>query len=120
MKTLQLFRVGLAGIVGLSFATMARAGELQPAQANVTSLGDATVVTYYTAGADGFDLVATAQADEDGSGVPLRFMATLMPGQRVVISVPQAEGQPPVAVEFARIGDRLEVTRSPTKVALHQ
>lgn len=99
--------------LGVAF-TSARADVLEPLQANVTTLGPATIVTYYAPGADGLAFVATAQAGEDGSAAPLRFAVTLAPTQRVVISVPQAAGAPPLQVTFARIGNRLEVMRSTT------
>ena len=112
-----IFRLGLAGLIGLTYATVARAGDLRPIEANVATLGAVTVVTYYTPGPEGFDLVATAQTGEDGGPVPLRFTATLAPGQRAVISVPRAAGEPPLAVEFARVGDRVEVREVPKKMA---
>ena len=113
-----IFRLGLAGLVGLTCATAARANDLRPIEANVATLGAVTVVTYYTPGPEGFDLVATAQTGEDGDAVPLRFTATLAPGQRAVISVPRAEGEPPLAVEFVRTDDRLEVREATKKVVL--
>ena len=115
--TARTFRLALAGLVGLTYATGARAGDLRPIEANVATLGAVTVVTYYTPGPEGFDLVATAQTGEDGAAVPLRFTATLAPDQRVVISVPRAVGEPPLAVEFARVGDRVEVRETPEKLA---
>jgi hypothetical protein len=114
----RTFRLGLAGLVGLTCATAARADELRPIEANVATLGAVTVVTYFSPGPDGFDLVSTAQTGEDGTAVPLRFTATLSPGQRVVLSVPQAVGEPPLAVEFARVGDRVEVREMPKKAVL--
>ena len=114
----RIFRLGLAGLLGLTSATAARAAELQPIEANLVTLGAVTVVTYFTPGPNGFELVSTAQTGEDGTAVPLRFMATLTPGQRVVLSVPRAEGEPPLAVEFVRIDDRLEVREATKKVVL--
>ena len=113
-----IFRLGLAGLIGLTYATVARAGDLRPIEASVATLGAVTVITYYTPGPEGFDLVSTAQTGEDGAAVPLRFAATLAPGQRVVISVPRAAGEPPLAVEFAHVGDRVEVRETPKKLAL--
>jgi hypothetical protein len=92
---------------------MATAAELQPVKANVAQLGAVSVITYYTTGPKGLDLVAVAQLGEAEAAVPLRFTATLAPDQRVAISVPQALGQPALAVEFTRIGDRIEVTQTP-------
>ena len=119
MIATPLFRLGLAGIIGLAYANVSRADELRPIEANVATLGAVTVVTYYTPGPEGFDLVATAQTGADEAAVPLRFTATLAPGQRVVISVPQTVGEPPTMVEFARIGDRLEVRQTPKRVVLN-
>jgi hypothetical protein len=116
--TARGFRLGLAGLIGLAWTTLAQAGELRPIEANVATLGAVTVITYYTPGPEGFDLVSTAQTSEDEAAVPLRFTATLAPGQRVVISVPRAAGELPLAVEFARVGDRVEVTSTPKRLAL--
>jgi hypothetical protein len=113
MVAQRLFQLGLAGILGFICATMAQAAELQPVEANVTTLGPVSVITYYTAGPQGLEVVATAQVGEADTAVPLRFTATLAPSPRVAISVPQGPGEPPLAVELARIGDRLEVTRTP-------
>jgi hypothetical protein len=104
----------------LAYTNVGQAGELlQPIEANVATLGAVTVVTYYTPGPEGLDLVATAQTGQDEAALPLRFTATLAPDQRVVISVPQAVGEPPTAVEFVRVGDRLEVRQTPKRVVLN-
>lgn len=108
-----LLRTGLAGILGTASLGPATAAELQPIEANVAHLGQVSVITYYTRGPQGLDLVATAQLGEAEAALPLRFTATLAPDQRVAISVPQGLDQPALAVEFARVGDRIEVTQTP-------
>jgi hypothetical protein len=88
----------------------ARAAELAPMQAKTIALGDLTGVAYYTAAADGYRVVATLAAGEAAS--PFRVVVTLVPGQKIVISIPQAVGQPAKEVEFARIGDAIAVSES--------
>ena len=42
--------------------------------------------------------------------MPIRFVSTLAPGQRLVISVPQAVDKPSVDFEIVRNGDLVLVT----------
>jgi hypothetical protein len=63
-------------------------------------------------------VVATLAAGEASS--PVRVVVTLVAGQKMVVSVPQAAGQPAKEIEFARIGDAVTVSESAatTKTAM--
>ncbi|MDX8481525.1 hypothetical protein RFN28_24125 [Mesorhizobium sp. VK24D] len=60
----------------------------------------------------GYNVVATLASGAEG--LPIRFSSTLRPGQRVVISVPQAIGEPSVNFEIIRDGDVLLVSEPVT------
>ena len=114
--------VGVAG-VAVSFAeetapqplscTSADAVSLAPVTASTVTLGAYTGVAYYTAGAAGYQVVATVAPGE--AGAPIRFVATLADGQDVILSVPQAIGMPALEVEFQRCGDTV-VVRGPASL----
>ncbi len=84
----------------------AQAGELQPIAAQSISLGDVAGVAYYTVEPDGYRVVATVAAQDKA---PVRFIATLSPGQKVVVSVPGKVGEKESQLVLARMGDRLVV-----------
>ena len=88
-------------------ATGAAAAELPPQSAESIHLAGFDGVVYYTAEQDGYRVVTTLASGAEQQ--PIRFVSTLAPGQRVVISVPQAEGQPAVDFEIQRTGDSLFV-----------
>jgi hypothetical protein len=68
------------------------------------ALGEFSGVLYYVPVSDGYRVVATVSSGERVT--PLRFSATLAPGQSVVFSVPSQSGTPE-RLEVARAGDRL-------------
>lgn len=80
--------------------------ELTPGSGYSVRLPHAEGVVYYTVEPEGFRVVTTLASTD---GTPLRFVATLAPGQRIVLSVPQAVGQPPVDLEIQRDGEMLRV-----------
>lgn len=65
-------------------------------------------IVYYTVEQDGYRVVATLASGAEG--LPIRFIATLGPGQRIVISVPQSVDQPSVDFEILRDCDALLVS----------
>jgi hypothetical protein len=108
----------LAGTVYLAAALtcgVAVGEELRPIQGKSISLGDVSGVAYYTVEKDGFALVATVASGE--MATPIRFMATLLPGQKTVISVPREFGQAALTVEFIRTDDRIEIGPEKKKLA---
>jgi hypothetical protein len=44
-----------------------------------------------------------------GAETPVRFIATLAPGQSVTLSTPRKLGEPPVEMRFQHLGDGLFV-----------
>ena len=93
-------------ILAALVATAASAEELRPIEAKSISLGDVSGIAYYTVQPDGYEVVATLATAE--TATPVRFVATLTPGQRVTLSVPAGPGAPEVRVDISRVGDRLE------------
>ena len=64
-------------------------------------LGELHGIAYYTMEDAGYSVVATL-AGQDGR--PVRFESTLLPGQKVVVSIPGHRGSQGQTVEFARQG----------------
>jgi hypothetical protein len=81
-----------------------RADGLRPVEAKSIDLGDVSGVAYYTAERDGFHVVTTLAQGE--AGTPIRVVSVLAPGQRVVLSTPQAG-----ALEISRQGDSVLVRK---------
>lgn len=84
------------------------AEELEPLRGKSIELGAAAGVAYYTVGEGGYRVVATLAAGE--AATPVRFIATLSPGQSVVLSVPQASNEAAREVEIKRTGDAITVS----------
>ena len=114
MKTVTIVTAGLFATALFTATTMARTGStpapgtLAPLQAQSIKLGPVTGIAYYAVQPDGYHLVATLAAGEDAS--PMRFETTLVADQKVVLSVPQAAGQPALEVQFAHSGEGISVT----------
>jgi len=88
----------------------ARAAELPPMQGMSLQLGELHGVAYYTVEETGYSVVATLAGRE---GTPVRFESTLLPGQKVVVSIPGHRGSQGQTVEFARQGHRMLVETTP-------
>jgi hypothetical protein len=97
----------LAAIATLTVAGAVHAESLRPVQARKVDLGALAGVAYYTVEQDGHRLVVSLKAPETDK--PLRFVATLAPGQAVTLSVPRQAGEPPVEVHFVRHGEQIVV-----------
>jgi len=98
---------GALFIAGALFAGAVSASELKPMQGKSIMLGDVSGTAYYTVESDGFRVVATLASGE--TATPVRFVATLLPGQKTVFSVPREPGLSALTVEIARVGDRVHV-----------
>lgn len=81
--------------------------KLAPVCLDIVHLGSVSAMTYYTEEEDGFRVVTTIQEDGRETPVPVRFVTTLQPGQRAIVSVPAEVGEKAWAVELVRDGDRL-------------
>lgn len=103
IKTLTLLSSAL--IAAAAFTGPAKSEELAPYAGRTIALGDMRGTVYYAT--NGADFVVVATLDSDGR--PIRFVATLQPGQSTKISTPGAVDQPEKAIEFMRDGDRLLV-----------
>ena len=114
--------LGIAGLATISSAettpqsltcTSADAVSITPVAAKTVTLGTYTGVAYYTVEDAGYQVVATVAPGE--AGVPIRFVSTLVDGQRAVLSVPQAVGSPALEMEFQRCGEAVLV-RAPASI----
>lgn len=102
-RCLWLAALALAG-------SSAHAGELAALNAESVDLGSFRGIVYYTVETEGYRVVATLGSGTEGQ--PIRFVSTLEPGQRMLISLPQAVGQPSIDLEITRDGDALLVGES--------
>ena len=96
----------LAGLVGA--VGTAQGQDLLPLQAGKVSLGDFNGVAYYTVEKDGLRVVATMAQGE--SGISIRFVATLAPGQKTLLSIAGGVGQSEQIVELVRVNDRISIS----------
>ncbi|MEO3998334.1 hypothetical protein [Mesorhizobium sp. CAU 1732] len=103
-----MIRIAAGLIAALGLAGAAQAEELRPLQARSIEIGSTTGVAYYQVSDDGFRVVATLVSGE--ANVPVRVIATLMPGQGVVLSVPQALNEASREVEIRRVNDTVTVS----------
>jgi hypothetical protein len=110
-----MIRFALAVLAAAVGVGMAQAGELRPMQAGSIAMGEVRGVAYYTVTAEGYEVVATLAAGEDGT--PMRFEATLIAGQRILLSVPRRVDERPFEVEIVRLGDTLVVSEPTEEVS---
>ncbi len=94
---------------GALVSSAAHAAELRPMEASSIALGDVSGVAYYTAENDGYRVATTLASGE--SATPIRFITSLLPGQKAILSVPREPGLSPISVEISRTGDRVTVTK---------
>ncbi len=102
----MVIKLSISAFMAVLAMGTAQAGELQPIAAQSISLGGVAGVAYYTVEPDGYRVVATMAAQD---GTPIRFVATLAPGQEVVISAPGKVGEKESQLVLARMGDRLVI-----------
>jgi hypothetical protein len=101
LAALTTFAIG----TGIAIVGAAYADTFKPVQAQHVALGAFDGIAYYTVEKDGHHLVVTMQAGE--TSTPVRFAATLAPGQGVTLSVPRRAGEAPVEVHFVRQGEQI-------------
>jgi hypothetical protein len=80
---------------------------LAPLSGHSIHLADFDGVVYYTVERDGYQVVATLASGAEER--PIRFLTTLAPGQRMLISVPRQVGEPSLDFEIVRAEDDLVV-----------
>jgi len=93
-------------LAGFAAIGPAAAAELAPQSGYSVHLSKMDGTVYYTVEEGGYQVVATLAV---GEGLPIRFVSTLVPGQRMIVSVPQSVDQPPIDFEIKRDGDVLRV-----------
>jgi hypothetical protein len=104
-------RVFLATALLGSGLTPTLAAELvSPLDGFQATLGSLAISIYYEPIHTEFHVVIAAGAEEPDSVI--RFVSNLAPGQRVVVSVPRAVGQPARELQLHRVGDKLDLERS--------
>jgi hypothetical protein len=84
----------------------ANAESVRPIEARSIDLGGVSGIAYYTVERDGFHVVTTVAQGE--TGMPIRVVSVLEPGQSVVLSTPQPAG----AIEIIRQGDNVLVRKA--------
>jgi hypothetical protein len=99
-------------LVASAVAFKTRAEELLPMHAESLQLGDINGVAYYTVQGPGYHLIATLAGE---GGTPVRYESTLLPGQKVVVSIPGVVDAKNRTVEFLRDGDHLLVESEPVQ-----
>ncbi|ABR64088.1 hypothetical protein GOC91_05305 [Sinorhizobium medicae] len=91
----------------LAMSGGASASELAPGNGHSIHLGHFNGTIYYSVEKDGYRVVATLASGAEAQ--PIRFVSTLVAGERLTISVPQAAGEPSVDFEIIRNGTVLLV-----------
>jgi hypothetical protein len=95
-------------VTAFAFASLgdAHAAGVRPIEAKSIDLGEVSGIAYYTVERDGLHVVTTLAQGE--TGMPIRVVSVLAPGQSVVLSTPHPGG----AIEIRRKGDSLFVSRA--------
>jgi len=107
-------RVVLAAVVLVatvaSSAWAARARELGPLEALSLRFGEMNGVAYYTVQGPSYRVVATLASE---GGTPVRFEGNLLPGQKLVVSIPDGARAKAQTIALLRQGNRLLVEANP-------
>jgi hypothetical protein len=93
-----------------SWSSPAHAKELGPLQALSLQFGETTGVAYYTVQGPSYHVVATLASE---GGIPVRFEGSLLPGEKLVVSVPDGAKAKAHAIRLFRQGNRLLVEPNP-------
>jgi len=102
----------IATVASCSWAVSwaARAKELAPLEALSLQFGDMNGVAYYTVQGPSYRVVATLATE---AGIPVRFEGSLLPGQKLVVSIPDSARAKAQTIELFRQGNRLLVEANP-------
>ena len=100
----------LAATLTLSSFGLAHADGIRPIQAQSIDLGGVLGSAYYTVEQSGFRVVSTLSQGE--ASTPVRMIAVLTPGQRVLLSTASEVGREPIEVEISREADTLVVRKA--------
>jgi hypothetical protein len=106
----------LAVVLATAIADV-KAAQVYEGQAVTTELSpNASAVTYWVSGSDGWHVVTTVNSafsldgDTEQHAV-VRFSSVLLPGQSQLISVPVAIGEQQQVLRIRRLGDQIEVAK---------
>ena len=105
---MRTFAMLLSALAITCITGSANAAELAPIEGLSIKLANVAGNAHYTIERDGYRVVATLASSEEAT--PVRFIATLLSGQKVVVSIPRAFGQSVVELEIKRIEDRVFVS----------
>jgi hypothetical protein len=108
-------RLTAVAVACFAMTGVSAAAELAPDSGYSVRLDRFEGAVYYTEGQDGYRVVATLASGAEEQ--PIRFISTLAPGQRMVISVPQSVDQPSIDFEIVRDGDVMLVSEPISAVA---
>jgi hypothetical protein len=100
VMTKRFTAYALAALACMAMCDASMAGELAPGSGYTVHLDHCYGVVYYSVEQDGYRVVVTLASGIDEQ--PIRFISTLGPGERFVISVPRAVNQPSVDLEILR------------------
>jgi hypothetical protein len=106
--TMRMIAMLLSALAVTVVTGSAHAAELAPIEGFSIKIANVTGTAYYTVEKDGYQVVATLASGEEAT--PIRFVATLLGGQKVMVSVPRAIGQDALEIEIERIEDRVFVS----------
>ena len=88
----------------------ARAQELAPLEALSLRFGEMNGVAYYTVQGPSYRVAATLATE---GGTPVRFEGSLLPGQKLAVSIPDSASAEAQTIELVRQGNRLLVEANP-------
>ena len=91
--------IGATAACGL-IAAAANADRLHPVEGRTLEFGPMHASVYYTEDGSGDRVVATVIAGPEST--PMRLIATLQPGQSLILSVPGAAGTPAVGFRLTQ------------------
>jgi hypothetical protein len=102
----MIMRLVIATLLALPLTFATAQGEpLKPGTAVTANIGNLSIITYYTRNTDGLHVVSTARVGDLDLAPVFRVTSVLLPGQEVVISVPQPLGGEPLQLRLVREGD---------------
>jgi hypothetical protein len=98
----------LSLLLSAALPSAAAADDLKPLEAGTFLLGMHTASIYYTVEGASYAVVTTIAPASDAPGAPVRFTASLFPGQKQTIAVGAfATTAAPAVLEVVRTGDTL-------------
>jgi hypothetical protein len=107
----------VALVLGSVMPLGADAGGLRPLEAGIVALGTYTASVYYTVSCDTYEVVTTIAPCPEASGMPIRFVGYLLPGQKAIVSTGEfGTTSAPETLELLHDG-RLLLAKRVTKTA---